>query len=56
MNKPTQSGADVATNAEVTAVGHRQEVLLKTGALQNAILHSANFSIIALLIPIVLIG
>ena len=47
MNKPTQSGADVATNAEVTAVGHRQEVLLKTGALQNAILHSANFSIIA---------
>src|ERR1700752_3786819 len=31
----------------ITAAVRRQEALLKTGALQNAILTSANFSIIA---------
>lgn len=31
---------------------HRQETLLKTGALQNAILTSANFAIVATLISI----
>ncbi|MBI2779878.1 MAG: response regulator [Gammaproteobacteria bacterium] len=36
-----------AGSAEGTAELRRQEVLLKTGALQNAILNSANFSIIA---------
>ncbi|MHB8535745.1 MAG: PAS domain-containing hybrid sensor histidine kinase/response regulator [Sulfuricaulis sp.] len=34
-------------SAEVATEVRRQEVLLKTGALQNAILNSANFSIIA---------
>jgi PAS domain S-box-containing protein len=38
---------DAAGNAARTFEGRRQEVLLKTGALQNAILTSANFSIIA---------
>jgi PAS domain S-box-containing protein len=36
-----------AGNADGFFEGRRQEVLLKTGALQNAILTSANFSIIA---------
>jgi PAS domain S-box-containing protein len=36
-----------AGNADGIFEGRRQEVLLKTGALQNAILTSANFSIIA---------
>src|ERR1700687_5162591 len=36
-----------AGNANGIFEGRRQEVLLKTGALQNAILTSANFSIIA---------
>jgi len=36
-----------AGNADGLFEGRRQEVLLKTGALQNAILTSANFSIIA---------
>ena len=47
MNKSNQALADVVGNLEAIAVSHRQEALLKTGALQNAILHSANFSIIA---------
>ena len=34
-------------NPEVITEVRRQEALLKTGALQNAILTSANFSIIA---------
>ena len=34
-------------NAGGNNLNQRQEALLKTGALQNAILHSANFSIIA---------
>ena len=38
---------DDAGNAAGIFEGRRQEVLLKTGALQNAILTSANFSIIA---------
>ncbi len=38
---------DVAGKAEVTTEVRRQEALLKAGALQNAILNSANFSIIA---------
>jgi signal transduction histidine kinase/ActR/RegA family two-component response regulator len=36
-----------AANADGTIEGRRQEALLKTGALQNAILTSANFSSIA---------
>jgi PAS domain S-box-containing protein len=36
-----------ASRAEVSSEIQRQEVLLKTGALQNAILNSANFSSIA---------
>ena len=38
---------DTASNATGVAEVRRQELLLKTGALQNAILTSANFSIIA---------
>jgi len=44
-NGPTL--ADDAGKADVTTEVRRQEALLKTGALQNAILTSANFSIIA---------
>src|SRR5450432_1672653 len=36
-----------AANSAFHFEGRRQEVLLKTGALQNAILTSANFSVIA---------
>src|SRR6478752_6457425 len=39
--------SDVAGKADGIAEGRRQQTLLKTGALQNAILTSANFSIIA---------
>ncbi len=39
--------ADVSGKAAGIAEVRRQEILLKTGALQNAILTSANFSIIA---------
>jgi len=38
---------DEARNADGIIEVRRQEALLKTGALQNAILTSANFSIIA---------
>ena len=38
---------DAAGKAEAITEGVRQQALLKTGALQKAILHSANFSIIA---------
>lgn len=38
---------DIATHADNLTEVRRQEALLKTGALQNAILTSANFSIIA---------
>ena len=38
---------DGAGNADGIIEGRRQQALLKTGALQNAILTSANFSIIA---------
>ena len=44
-NSPTS--ADDASKADGTTEVRRQEALLKTGALQNAILTSANFSIIA---------
>jgi len=44
-NGPTL--ADDTGKADVTTELRRQEALLKTGALQNAILTSANFSIIA---------
>lgn len=49
MNKlePPTASANVATHAQLTTATQRQEALLKMGALQNAILHSANFSIIA---------
>ena len=42
----TRTNAAAATAAVITEV-RRQETLLKTGALQNAILNSANFSSIA---------
>ena len=41
------SGSDIGTAAAASTEIHRQAALLKTGALQNAILNSANFSIIA---------
>ena len=41
------SGSDTGTAAAASTEIHRQAALLKTGALQNAILNSANFSIIA---------
>jgi signal transduction histidine kinase/AmiR/NasT family two-component response regulator len=44
-NSPTPTG-DAGKAARITEV-RRQKALLKTGALQNAILTSANFSIIA---------
>src|SRR5580658_3696145 len=43
---PTLQDGDTGTTNVITEV-RRQEALLKTGALQNAILNSANFSIIA---------
>jgi PAS domain-containing protein len=39
--------ADAASRADGISEVRRQEALLKTGAVQNAILTSANFSIIA---------
>jgi len=39
--------ANPASRAETSSEVRRQEALFKTGALQNAILNSANFSIIA---------
>ena len=44
---PRADDADDAGKADVATEVRRQEVLLKTGALQTAILTSANFSIIA---------
>lgn len=44
---PTQDGSPDSGRVEVTAEGRRKQALLKAGALQNAILTSANFSIIA---------
>ena len=41
------AGVEAAGNAEGIAELQRQEALLKTGALQNAIFNSANFSCIA---------
>jgi PAS domain-containing protein len=46
MGQKTRSNGDAGTVEVITEV-RRQEVLLKTGALQNAILNSANFSSIA---------
>ena len=45
--EPPAASANVALHAHLNTAAQRQETLLKTGALQNAILHSANFSIIA---------
>src|SRR5688572_31550968 len=42
-----EAAADVAGTVTVIAEVRRQEALLKTGALQNAIFNSANFSSIA---------
>ena len=39
--------ADIGPAVETITEVRRKEALLKTGALQNAILNSANFSIIA---------
>ena len=46
MQNPIGSPGDAGTAERITEV-HRREALIKTGALQNAILTSANFSIIA---------
>jgi PAS domain S-box-containing protein len=46
MQNPTASPGDAGTAERITEV-HRREALIKTGALQKAILTSANFSIIA---------
>ena len=46
MEDPASQDGDAGTANVITEV-RRQEALLKTGALQNAILNSANFSIIA---------
>ena len=45
--KPENAAPDNAAKTEVITEVRRQEALLKTGALQNAILNSPNFSIIA---------
>ncbi len=44
---PTRSVSDDSGNVDVIAEARRQKALLKTGALQNAILTSSSFSIIA---------
>jgi PAS domain-containing protein len=44
---PTRSVSDDSGKVDVIAEARRQKALLKTGALQNAILTSSNFSIIA---------
>ncbi|MFO8004413.1 ATP-binding protein [Thioalkalivibrio sp.] len=44
---PTPNVRDDSGNVDVIAEARRQKALLKTGALQNAILTSANFSLIA---------
>lgn len=44
---PTRNVRDDSDNVDVIAEARRQKALLKTGALQNAILTSADFSIIA---------
>ena len=44
---PTRNVRDDSGNVDVIAEARRQKTLLKTGALQNAILTSANFSLIA---------
>lgn len=46
VQNPNASPGDAGTEERTTEV-HRREALIKTGALQNAILTSANFSIIA---------
>jgi PAS domain-containing protein len=46
MSHPVNSANDADTSEVISEV-RRQEVLLKTGALQDAILNSANFSSIA---------
>src|SRR5512142_3312326 len=45
--EPKSNPDGAVGTAEVITEVRRQEVLLKTGALQNAILNSANFSSIA---------
>src|SRR5687768_11824036 len=44
---PAFPDADVASSLDVGAAVRRNETLLKTGALQDAIFNSANFSSIA---------
>ncbi len=44
---PRRNASDDPVKEDVIAEARRQNTLLKTGALQNAILNSANFSIIA---------
>jgi len=46
IRDPALPNAAAGTVEDITAT-RRQEALLKTGALQNAILNSANFSSIA---------
>src|SRR5947209_1371791 len=46
-NKPNSAAADTGGGTDVITEGRRQEAVLTAGALQNAILKSANFSSIA---------
>jgi PAS domain S-box-containing protein len=46
ISTPDRRSAEGNTNHRLTAV-QKQDAILKTGTLQNAILHSTNFSIIA---------
>ena len=46
VSKPAVSG-NITGAVDVITEERRQDALLKTGALQNAILNSANFSSIA---------
>ena len=47
MDTPTLPSASTTASVEVSIEVRRKEAVLKTGALQNAILNSANFSSIA---------
>ncbi len=47
MSKPSPHTSDISATTEGLTELRRQEALLKTGALQNAIFNSANFSSIA---------
>jgi hypothetical protein len=47
VSEEAAGSADVVTSLDVVTEVRREAALLKTGALQNAIFNSANFSSIA---------